>query len=787
MPDRLDSATEDPPTFAGRMAAAWRRVQRALPRGRTLGPSEWEARHRVILALVWVHVAGLPVFLACQGFGVWGSVGPVFPIALAGVLAGRPEVDRRVRSVAVVFGLLTASAVLVYGWHGQIEAHFHFFVTIGVLALYEDWLPFGLAIAYVAIEHGVLGAVAPHSVYNHGGSPWAWAAVHAGFVLAASAVAVITWRINETTRVGLRAATRRARDQSQRFRISFESGISGMCLLGTDGRYVQVNRAMCEMLGYSEAELLRSSPADLTHPADREREMNGVRAVLAAGSDVYTTETRYLHADGGVVWAQVGLRVVRDEAGELGYFLLQVNDITDRRRVEEELTRRALHDPLTGLPNRRLFLDRVQGALSRLARRPDPLTVLFVDLDRFKLVNDTLGHAVGDIILAEAGRRLERVLRAQDTVARFGGDEFTVLCERADDCEAQRIGARILEALSEPFTHGSRVFQLTTSVGARVNNSPHIVAEMLLQDADRALYVAKQKGGARVELFHPDVRPAGSDPLAMEQALRRAIGRGELRLHYQPELDLTAGDIVAVEALVRWQHPQRGLLGPFEFVPLAEQSDLIIRLGEWVLHEACRQMAAWRSAGIGPDSFRMAVNVSPRQLSDPGLAAAVTTALQDSGVDPRALCLEITENAFVTESEIALGNLRDIHALGVGVALDDFGVGFSSLSRIRELPGLDVIKIDRSFIAALHESRADAAVIRAAVSLGTHLGVAVVAEGIEEERQHRELRELGCDVGQGFLFSRPLPPDQVGELLGRRPPGSGADTVPLPQAAGGAP
>jgi diguanylate cyclase (GGDEF)-like protein/PAS domain S-box-containing protein len=771
----LDLTVQDrAPVGGGR----WQRALSALPRGRTLSVEEWDRRHRIMCWLLWAHVPALVVFLLCQGFGLWGAAGPVLPIVVAGVVAQRSEVERRAKSIAVVFGLLTASAVLVYGWHGQIEAHFHFFVIIAVLAFYEDWLPFGLAIAYVAIEHGLLGALAPRSVYSHGGNPWGWAAVHAGFVLAASVVAVITWRMNETTRSGLRLATRRAGEQSRRFRISFESAISGMCILDSDGNYLQVNRALCEMLGYSEAELLRTAPGDLTHPEDRDREIEAVLAVIDEGSDVYTTEKRYLHRDGTTVWAQVGLRAVRDEAGELAYFLVQVNDITERNRFEAELKRGALHDPLTDLPNRRLFLDRVQGALDRLLRRPEPLTVMFVDLDRFKLVNDTFGHGVGDIVLAEAARRLQDALRSQDTVARFGGDEFTVLCERADEGEAARLGARIHEALALPFHHGDREFQLSASVGARVTNSPHVAAEILLQEADSALYIAKQKGGGRVELYRTGGRGDEVDQLETEHGLRRAIGAGELRLHYQPELDLAGAGIVAVEALVRWEHPERGLLGPFEFVPLAEQSGLIIELGDWVLDEACRQMAQWREAGLARESLRVAVNVSPRQLSDPSLAESVIRALERSGLDPQALCLEITENALVSESQVALANLREIHRLGVGVALDDFGVGFSSLSRIRDLPRLDVIKIDRSFIAGMGDSRPDAAVVRAALSLGRHLELIVVAEGIESPEQVRELQRLGCGVGQGFLFARPLAPEQVAELLKADEPLAGLSLNP---------
>jgi diguanylate cyclase (GGDEF)-like protein/PAS domain S-box-containing protein len=588
------------------------------------------------------------------------------------------------------------------------------------------------------------------------------------FALGAGVVAVITWRTHGMIRRKLLLTNQRAREESRRFKVSFESGISGMSILDTQGDFLQVNRSLCEMLGYSEEELLSSSPSQLTHPEDLAWEVPDVRAAMADGLDVYSTEKRYLHRDGGIVWAQVGLRVVRDDSGEVEYFLLQVNNITSRKRFEQELAHSALHDDLTGLPNRRLFLDRLEGALARLARRPVPLTVLFVDLDRFKLVNDTFGHATGDTILAQAGERLARALRAEDTVARFGGDEFTILCEGADEAEARRLASRILTVLAEPFTHDGREFQLSASIGARVDDSPHTAAGTLLQDADVALYAAKQKGGARVEFFHPAARGADPDLLATEQALRYAIAHDELRLHYQPALDLASDEVVAIEALVRWQHPQRGLLGPFEFVPLAEQSELIVSLGEWVLCQACTQMAAWRAAGVVGEPVLMAVNVSARQLSDSQLASAVAGALERTGLDPSALCLEVTENALFREPEVALANLRAIKALGVSIALDDFGVGFSSLSRLRELPGLDVIKIDRSFVSELMASSSGAAVISAAVSLGAHLDLTVVAEGIEDEHQRQKVQELGCHVGQGYLFSRPEPPERIAPLLSGR-------------------
>jgi diguanylate cyclase (GGDEF)-like protein/PAS domain S-box-containing protein len=737
----------------------------ALPRGQTLPDREWASRHRALLWILWGQVVGLTVFMWFRGLGVWGSIGPVLPLVVAAGAGMLPEASRRARSVAVVFGLLTSSAVLVYAWNGQIEAHFHFFVMIALLAMYEDWLPFGLAVAYVAVEHGVLGAIAPHAVYSHGGNPWVWAAIHGGFVLAAAAAGVATWRLNEDTRDRMVEADLAARRTAARFQAAFEGGISGMAMTSPDGRFLRVNQALREMLGYSEDELVGQCFSDVTHPEDRSHDAEHVRPLLDGAIDVYETEKRYVHRDGSVVWVQLGVKPIRDEAGRVEYFIAQTNDITARKGFEQELAHRALHDPLTGLPNRTLFLDRLTHALVRLARRPGELTVLFVDLDRFKLVNDAMGHGVGDAVLLETAARLRAAVRSDDTVARFGGDEFTIVCENAGPEESCSVAQRILDSLSEPFALQGREFRLSASVGIRSTDDVHASADALLRDADSALYVAKDHGRGRFEVFDGESSRGGADLLATEQALRRAISGRELRLHYQPEVALSDGRIVAVEALVRWEHPERGIVSPAEFIPLAEESGLIVALGEWVLHEACSQLATWRAAGTAGPQLRVAVNVSGRQLSHPGLPETVAAALTAAGLDPSRLCLEITESALVRDTGVALATLRALQALGVGIALDDFGVGFSSLSRIRELPAVDVIKIDRSFIAGVRGTGSDRAVVKSVLSLAAQLGVTVVAEGIERADQWQALRELRCEVGQGYLFARPQPPAELESLL----------------------
>jgi PAS domain S-box-containing protein len=324
--------------------------------------------------MLWAHVVPLLAFSLLRGCGLAESVGAVTPIVLAGVAASLPAAGRRARSVAVVLGLLTASAVLVHAWNGQIEGHFHFFVMIAVLALYEDWLPFGLAIAYVVAEHGTLGAISPHSVYNHGGNPWAWAAIHGGFVLGAVAASVATWRLNEDMRARMEEANRRHRATSERFRLAFETGVSGMALIAPDGRYLSVNRALCELTGYDEDELLASDFQTITHPDDVAANVDQHRALVDGTLETYGTEKRYVHRDGHEVWVQVGVTAVRGEQGALDYLIVQTHDVTERRRFADELAHRALHDPLTGLPNRALFVDRLRHALVRMRRHPSEVT-----------------------------------------------------------------------------------------------------------------------------------------------------------------------------------------------------------------------------------------------------------------------------------------------------------------------------------------------------------------------------------------------------------------------------
>ncbi|MDQ6750691.1 MAG: EAL domain-containing protein [Actinomycetota bacterium] len=442
-------------------------------------------------------------------------------------------------------------------------------------------------------------------------------------------------------------------------------------------------------------------------------------------------------------------------AAQLG---TQLGRVVERARAREEITHQGLHDALTGLPNRVLFLDRLTGALARSSRSAGLTAVLFVDLDRFKIVNDSYGHGVGDSVLVEVASRLDAALRPGDTIARLGGDEFVILCEAIEDgSEALRVAERLQLELVRPFNaQGSEAHVVTSSIGVAIGTLD-TDPEDLVHDADAAMYRAKDLGRARHELFDEAMRDRALAQLRTERALRKALAKGELQLHFQPIVSLAdPSRVQGVEALVRWQHPERGLVSPAEFIPLAEETGLILPIGDWVLHQACRQAAQWRRE-LGPLApLPVRVNLAARQLGQEDLPAIVKRALLEANIDPEDLGLEITESALIENAEVPARTLADLRALGVRVQLDDFGTGYSSLSYLQRFP-VDGLKIDRAFVAGLGERPDASAIVSAIVAMGHALGLTIVAEGIETQVQAAEALRLGCDSGQGYLFGAPAP------------------------------
>ena len=444
---------------------------------------------------------------------------------------------------------------------------------------------------------------------------------------------------------------------------------------------------------------------------------------------------------------------------------LALNDaaaVEGMRRAFDEAVHQATHDPLTGLPNRSLVLDRLDQALFRAERSGARVTVLFADLDRFKVVNDSFGHSVGDGVLLTVSERLLAAVRPHDTVGRLAGDEFIVVCEDLTDEEAALVADRVSTAVSAPILLGGRDTVITASIGiAHAERGTR--AEDILRDSDVAMYRAKERGRARIELFDAELRHRMLARLEMERTLRSAIGDGGLRLHYQPIVCFDDWRVVAAEALVRWEHPERGMVQPAEFISLAEESGLILPLGRWVLGEACRQLAAWRSAGR--TGLRVTVNLSARQFSDPDLIAVVAEALARAGLPADALWLEITESVLMEEVEATAETLRALKRLGVHLSVDDFGTGYSSLSYLKRFP-VDLLKIDRSFVDGLGTDPDDGAIVLAIVSLAKALRLSVVAEGVEHPWQLEALRGLGCNAVQGYLLGRPGPPDCLPDFAG---------------------
>ncbi|HUY21453.1 MAG TPA: EAL domain-containing protein [Acidimicrobiales bacterium] len=549
-------------------------------------------------------------------------------------------------------------------------------------------------------------------------------------------------------------------DAEERFRNAFEQAPIGIGLASPDGHLVRVNRAYGEILGRDPAALVGRVVREFTHPEDWEENAAQFRSLVAGDIDRYQLEKRYIHADGHVVWVTVSATCVRDEAGGALYVIGQIEDVTERREMRERLAHAAVHDQLTGLPNRVLFMDRLELALSRARRDRHHVAIMFLDLDRFKLVNDSLGHESGDLLLGQVARRLGGALRAVDTLARFGGDEFTVLCEVAERAEAVDIAERLVGAMLKPLTLSGIEMFVSVSVGIALSiDGAESPAEML-RNADVAMYRAKELGPSRIEVYRADDESRTIRRLRTSNELHRALERDELELHYQPMVDLHDETMVGIEALVRWHHPTRGLLLPGEFIALAEDSGLIVPLGAWVLREACRQTALWeqRRAEAGQDTARLniSVNVSAQQLADSTFPRQVASALGEPGLDPDKLWLEITESTLMSTGDATAETLAALRALGLHLEIDDFGTGYSSLSYLKRLP-VETLKIDRSFVDELDCDSDDVAIVRAIVALGESLGLAVVAEGIERTTQATELQDIGCHLAQGYLYGFPRP------------------------------
>ncbi|HYH51345.1 MAG TPA: EAL domain-containing protein [Acidimicrobiia bacterium] len=858
-----------------------------LPRGQMLPDQVWDRRHRGIQTLLWLHVPVLFLYALIQGQGVGHSLMEASAVAAFAAVGIAMRSDRRLSTVVASLGLLTSSAVLVHLSDGLIEMHFHYFVIVGVVALYQDWRPFLVAIGYVVVQHGVAGAIDPAAVFDHAGAaenPWRYAALHGFFILGMSGTGLVSWRLNEAL---LRATADREErlaeaqalaglgsweldlttgeqlwsDQLYRLfgvdpgeenpstasilatvhpedqdalvslRAALYSGTSctmDFRILLPDGgvRWVHARGAVKERRG-GEAAIMSGTVQDITERKRAEAEIHGALSLLNATLDSTADGILVVDRDGRMrsfnrkfveMWNlsdavlasgddNQAMRSVLSQLSDPDGFVAKVQelyaqpeahsrdlvefrdgrtvercsqpqrvdgvpvgrvwsfrDITERVRLERELAHQAFHDSLTGLANQVLFADRVAHALTRASRRHTALAVLFVDLDDFKTVNDSLGHPAGDALLIAVAQRLRDCLRATDTAARLGGDEFALLIEdlHSKD-EVTRLADRVIAALNKPFVIAGRELVVGASVGIAFDET-EITTEQLLRNADIAMYTAKGSGKRRFAIFETEMLTAAVDRLEIETDLRQALDRQELTLQYQPIVALDSGRVAGVEALVRWHHPRRGLLAPAVFIPVAEETGLICELGRQVLLEACVQARRWQQLRPQDPPLTLSVNLSPRQLQADDLITNVVEALAVSGLDPATLILEITEGAMIHDTDVIVPRLEALKALGVRVALDDFGTGYSSFSYLQRLP-IDVLKIDRSFIGTLQTDEKRASLTQAIVSLAQTMDLVAVAEGVETATQAEELGRIGCDLAQGFYLARPMDADAVDDVL----------------------
>ncbi|MDY0260948.1 EAL domain-containing protein [Syntrophotalea acetylenica] len=562
------------------------------------------------------------------------------------------------------------------------------------------------------------------------------------------------------------SAERDGRNNDGLFRSIFQNALAGMATVSPEGRFLQVNPALCRMLGYSEGILLEKSVLEITHAADVAFTRDLIREMRSGGQIARDYEKRYICRNGEVLWAHVATSCISHEDGTLNCLVLLVTDIPPHHQARQKAHQLAYFDSLTGLPNRQLFCEHCHGCLIQARRERTSLGVLTIDIDRFKGVNNSFGYESGDAMLKTVSQRLQDCLARQDVLARLGSDEFAVvvLHARSQD-EYSVLAQKLLNSLSAPIVlDGQRVY-CSVCIGIALFPLDGVEVDMLLKNAATAMHQAKQRGPKNYQFFSKGMNRMARERLEVEAGLRRSLDLGQLALHYQPKIDLKTGRVVAMEALLRWESPELGRISPLRFVPLAEETGLILPIGDWVLETACMQGAAWHRQGFS--SLRMAVNISPRQFRQRDFVARLDGVLRRSGFDPGLLELELTENLVMEKSEGTLLTLIDIKARGIKLAIDDFGTGYSMLSYLKHFP-IDRLKIDRSFVQDIPMYADDAAITEAILAMARSLRIKVIAEGVETREQLAFLKDRGCQEGQGYYFSRPMPADAAAEFLSGR-------------------
>lgn len=647
-------------------------------------------------------------------------------------------------------------------------------ITLGLLVAIKretkpqplEWLTQSKALAAWHMASALIAGMVFLIAKQYGVSIFGFAAV---MTIAVVTLLRMSIAKQETQRQAQEALVAEAQQEAelsqQRFTASFTNAAIGMAIAQTDGVVLQVNRALCDLTGQPEDALVGKPFASLLHAGDAPLLRRQADQVLAKPEEAFSMELRVIGVDGEDIWVALHCAQFADPSGSGQALIYQLHDITSRHLAEKRLQHIAYHDDLTDLANRNCFRERLEVAVERSASNPTArFTVLFLDLDRFKLVNDSMGHLAGNLLLAEVARRLLACARPNDLVARLGGDEFAILIEDSPDIDAgMRLAQRVLEALKQPTTLNNTELVPVASIGITTSDLGYRTVDEVLRDADLAMYEAKAAGRGRVTYFDSSMHVRAAEKLSLETELRRVLSDGGLSIHYQPLYELSPYRLVGFEALARWVHPRRGNVSPATFIKLAEESGQIDALTDFVIERSIAQLAAWqRLAPTMP--LTMHVNISGRDLARKSLPGHVLHTLQRNGVAPRTLTLEITETTLMHRMDVALETMNRMRESGVRFSIDDFGTGYSSLAYLSTLP-IDSLKIDRSFVAGMYDKPQNVEIVRAVMTLGQALGRRVIAEGIETQEQLSTLLSLGVHVGQGYLLSRPLPAEKAEALI----------------------
>lgn len=585
-------------------------------------------------------------------------------------------------------------------------------------------------------------------------------------------VAELSHHIAEQERISLAL-----KESEEHFRTAFDHAV-GMALVTLDGHWLQVNESLCLMVGYTQRELHETSFQTITHPDDLGDTFVNIHKLLDKKLFSFQLENRYIHKQGHTVWVLLSASLVCTEDGLPRHIIFQVQDISDRKHAEEQIHHAAFHDALTGLPNRTLLADRLSMAVERAKRTGDyQFAVVYLDLDRFKVVNDNLGHAMGDKLLIDLSRRLGECVRSVDTIARLGGDEFAILLDGITNQElAIEIATRIQERIGQPFDLDGQEFFTSASIGISFSTMKYESPEDILRDADTAMYRAKANGKARYEIFDLGMHTRAVEALKLENDLRHGIEKGDVQPYFQPIMSLQTGAVTGFEALARWQHPERGLVAPDHFIPLAEETGLIIPLGTAILKEACRQLHEWQQLFVTEKPLTMSVNLSGKQFAQKNLVEDISKIIRDAQIEPNCVHLEITESVVMDDAVAAIETLKQLKSIGVRLSIDDFGTGYSSLSYLHRFP-FDILKIDRSFVSRMGIDKDSRGIVKTIVALAAELGKDVVAEGVETKEHQTMLNNFHCEFGQGYLFSKPLNPKDSKEFLQNNTACQNADSL----------